>query len=248
MKRFILVAIATASTASAQPQPSAPTVLANVQKFYASAKQMTAKFRQDVTNGTFNQTQATAGNLYVLKPSDLRFDYLIAKQGGSALDKSFVLGGSTMWMVDHKNKKIVQSSVQGTVLPAAISFLTGGSGLASEFNLALDTSGKYGAAGMIVLALTPKKPSAQYKELFFVIDPKDWHINESIVIAANGDTNDFHFYAPDLQTPIGPQVFTVNPKALPNYSVVQPNATPPAQTAPTPTKPAPTPAKPGAKP
>jgi outer membrane lipoprotein-sorting protein len=238
MKRFILLAIAMASTASAQPRPNAQTVLANVQKYYATPKQMTAQFRQEVTNATFGQTLKSDGTLYVEKPSNLRFEYSLKTSSGVKPDKTFVVNASTMWMVDHKNKKIIQSPVQGTVLPAAMSFLTGGASLTSEFNVAVDTSGKYGTAGMIVLALTPKKPSAQYKQVFFVVDPQNGHINESIVIAASGDTNDFHFYAPDLQTPLGAQLFTVNPKALPNYIVVQPNATSPAQTAPTPTKPA----------
>jgi len=229
MQRFILLAIALASTASAQPQPNAQTVLANVQKYYATPKQMTAQFRQDITNATFGQMQTSGGMLYVAKPSNLRWDYTQKTSAGVKPDKSFVLGGSTMWMVDFKNKKIVQGTVQGTVLPAAISFLTGGGNLASEFNLAVDTSGKYGTAKMTVLALTPKQPSAQYKQLFFVVDPSDWHINESIVIDAQGNTNDFHFYSPDLQSPIAAQVFRVDPKSLPTYQLQQIQAKPAAK-------------------
>ncbi len=234
MKRLILLALAMASTASAQPQPNAQTVLANVQKFYAAPKQMTATFRQEVTQATFNMTEKSDGTLYVLKPSSLRWDYKLKTSAGVKPDKTFVLNGSMVWLVDHNNKQIIQGSTQGTAMPAAISFLTGSGNLASDFNVALDKSGKYGAAGMTVLALTPKKPSAQYKQLFFVVDPKDSHINESIVIDANSNTNDFHFYAPDLQTPIGAQLFTVNPASLPTYRVVQPNATAPSQTAPKP--------------
>jgi len=241
MKRFILLAVAMASTASAQPQPNAQTVLANVQNYYATPKQMTAQFRQEVTNGTFGQTQKSDGTLYVEKPSNVRFDYSLKTSAGVKPDKTFVLNASTMWLVDHKNKKIIQTPVQGTVLPAAMSFLTGGGNLASQFKVAVNTSGKYGAAGMTVLELTPKQPSAQYKQVFFVVDPSNWHISESIVIDANGNTNDFHFYSPDLQKPLDAKMFTVNPASMPLYQVVQPNAAPPA-------KPAPTPAKPGAKP
>jgi outer membrane lipoprotein-sorting protein len=163
---------------------------------------------------------------------------MLKTSAGVKPDKTFVLNASTMWLVDHKNKKIIQSAVQGTVLPAAISFLTGGGNLASEFNVAVNTSGKYGKPGMTILELTPKRPSAQYKQLFFVVDPTDSHISESIVIDANGNTNDFHFYSPDLQAPIRAGWFQVNPANLPNYLVVKP-------TAPTAT---PTTAKPAAKP
>jgi outer membrane lipoprotein carrier protein len=216
----VLVMMLAAPVASAQA-PSAATVLANVQHFYAKANQLTASFRQTVTHAAFDDAQTSDGRLWVRKPSDFRFDYLQKHGGTVTVTKTFVFDGSTLWLVNHANKQIFQNQTQSGVLPAAVSFLTGGAALTSQFAVAIDTSGTFGAKGTVVLALTPKQPSAQYKQVFFAIDPRDWHVKESIVVASNGDTNDFAFYAPDLVTPVKPTLFQVNPAALPTYKLTK---------------------------
>ncbi len=205
----------------AQPAPpSAGAVLANVQQFYANAHHLTAQFRQVVTNTTFNTSKASDGRLWVAKPVQFRWDYVAKKQRAVNVIKTFAFDGTTLWLVDHKNKQIFQNQVQNNVLPAAVSFLTGSSSLATQFDVALSTSAAFGGQGAIVLELTPKQPSAQYKQLFFVVDPSDWHISESVVIDSNGDTNDFKFYAPDLQSAVKAQWFRVTPSSLPGYKVI----------------------------
>jgi outer membrane lipoprotein carrier protein len=218
----VLVVMLAAPVASAQ-SPSAATVLANVQHYYASADQLTASFRQTVTYATFDRTKVSDGRLWVLKPSDFRWDYLEKRNGSVSVTKTFVFDGTTLSIVNHPNKQIMQSQASSGVLPAAVSFLTGGAALTSQFAVALNTSGTYGTKGTVVLELTPRQPSAQYTQLFFVIDPGDWHVKESIVIDSSGDTNDFSFYAPDLTTPVKASLFQVNPAALPTYKVLQVN-------------------------
>jgi outer membrane lipoprotein-sorting protein len=235
--RSILLLLALASSAAAQPQPNAQVVLANAQKHYASVSKMSAQFRQVVTNPTFGTTQKSDGMLWAVKPSDIRADYFSKGPSGVHQDKTFVFNGSTLWVVDHKNRQIVQQGVQGNAMPAAVSFLTGSGNLGAQFNVALSTSSAYAAKGMIVLELTPKQPSAQYKQLFFVVDPSDWHINESVVIDANGVANEFHFYAPNLQPTVAAGWFQVNPASLPTYRLVQAPTAP--ASAPAPAKPTP---------
>lgn len=207
--------------AGAQPaQPSAATVLANVQQFYATASHMTAQFRQVVTYATFNTTKASDGKLWVAKPTQFRWDYLKKKQNVVTVAKTFAFDGTTLWLLDHENKQILQNQAQSSVLPAAVSFLTGAGSLATQFNVALNTSGTYGSKSTMVLELTPKQPSAQYKQVFFVVEPSNWHISESIVIDSNGDTNDFKFFNSDLTSTVKPQWFQVNPSSLPAYKLV----------------------------
>lgn len=92
-----------------------------------------------------------------------RFDYLKKQPKAVATSKTFAFDGTTLWLVDHENMQILQNQVQGSVLPAAISFLTGAQNLTTEFNVALNTSGNHGGKSATVLELTPKQPSAQYK-------------------------------------------------------------------------------------
>ncbi len=213
MMKAIAVVAVLATSAGAQT-PNATTVLGNVQQFYTGTKQLSAKFRQHVTNNAFGKTSTSDGELWVQKPGSVRFDY-VAKT--HKVDKSFVFDGTTAWMVDHKNLQIAKQQASTTAMPAAMSFLTGGKQLAQQFNVALSTSGMYGKT---VLELTPEQPSAQYKQLFFVVDPKDWHVTKSIVIDSKGDTNEFDLFAPDVKTVPAPSLFKVDPKALPSYKLV----------------------------
>lgn len=235
---FIVFAVASASAASAQSLPSgrgsgrastpapltASAVLANVQQYYANANQLTAQFRQVVTNATFNSTQTSDGTLWVAKPAQFRWDYLQKKNKRVNVTKTFIFDGQTFWLIDHGNKQIVRSQVQNSTLPAAVSFLSGGANLSSQFNVALNTTGTYAATSSVVLELTPKQVSAQYSKLFFVVDPSDWRVKESIVIDTNGDTNTFRFYQPNLTAPIKAHVFQVSPARLPNYNLIVPGA------------------------
>lgn len=210
-----LVLLVVAGDARAQ---SAQDVLANVQKFYAGTPQLSATFEQSVSNATFNNTQTSEGRLWVAKPSQFRFDYNSKRT--KKVEKNFIFDGTTLWFVDHPNLKIYKQSTAGSSLPAAVSFLTGGSSLANNFTIALNTSGTYGGKGATVLELTPKTASAQYKQLFFVVDPADWHISQSIVITPNDDVQTFTFKAPDYKKPIKPATFQFTPKALPTYQLV----------------------------
>lgn len=220
-RALAVVTLVVAIGARAGAAPSAETVLSNVQHFYAGANQLTADFRQTVHNATFDASKDSQGRLWVKKPSDFRLDYLAKRDGRVAVIKSFVFDGTTLWVVDHPNRQILQEQVQSSILPAALSFLTGGSARSSQFEIALAPAGRYGSRGDVVLELTPKQPSAQYTQLFFVVDPADWRVKESIVIDSGGDTNDFSFYAPDLKSPVKASLFHVAPASLPTYRLVR---------------------------
>ena len=219
---WIACALATAvGAADAQPTtPSASAVLASVQRYYASTNQLTAKFRQVVTNTTFGSSHFSDGTLWVVKPDRFRFDYVRKQDHKTSVDKTFAFDGTTLWYVDNANKQIYQQPTGGNPLPAAVSFVTNAPALSTQFNVSIDTSGKYGAKNTTVLKLTPKHPSAQYKQISFVVDPSDWHINESIVVDSNGDTNDLKLYERDPQAAIASSLFQVNPTALPTYKLI----------------------------
>src|SRR5687768_6147562 len=168
---------------------SANDVVDNVQKFYANIKQVTASFRQTVTYETFGNTKSSDGTVWIMKPGKMRFDYLEKKQGKVTVKKSFISNGTTLYVVEHDNKQIVEKSLQNDLMPVAVSFLYGKGDLKSEFNAELDKSGKFGAKGEVVLKLTPKKPSAQYKNLFLVVSPDNYRVTQSIIVDSSNNLN-----------------------------------------------------------
>ena len=187
---------ATAATASAND------VVDSVQKFYATIKHVTAQFRQSVTNDTFGSTKTSDGTVWIMKPGKMRWDYLEKKKTKVEVKKSFISNGTNLYVVEHDNMQVVKKNLQQDLMPVAVSFLYGKGDLKTEFTAALDTTSKFGAKGEYVLKLTPKKASAQYKNLFLVVNPADWRVTQSTIIDSSNNTNHFRFFAPDFKKPI----------------------------------------------
>jgi outer membrane lipoprotein-sorting protein len=200
--------------------PTAGELLASVQKFYAGVKQVTAKFRQEVTNAAFNDTKTSDGMVWIAKPGKMRWDYYGKKQHGKvSVKKSFISNGSYLYVVEHDNKQVFKKNLQNDLMPVAISFLYGKGDLAAEFDPAIDSSGTYGAKTDIVLKLTPKKQSAQYKLLYLVIDPTGYRVKESIIIDSSSNVNHFRFYEPDFEKALTDDRFQFNEKSVKNYRI-----------------------------
>ena len=142
--------------------------------------------------------------------------WALRTSGCTAGAAAALVGGARLWM-----------------MPVAVSFLYGKGDLKTEFNAELDTSGKYGGKDDIVLKLTPKKPSAQYKSLFLVVDPNDknapYHVSQSVIVDASNNVNHFRFFAPDFEEPIKDAWFEFDPRSVPNYRIVDADQPPPAQ-------------------
>jgi outer membrane lipoprotein carrier protein len=229
-----LVAAPTATAApaaAAAPAPGAPAVpssaagvIERVQQFYGGIKQVTALFRQSVTNETFGSTKTSDGTVWLMKPGKMRWDYVEKKKTGIEVKKSFISNGTYLYVIEHDNKQVVKKNLERDLMPVAVSFLYGKGDLKAEFNPEVDTSGKYGEKGDIVLRLTPKQPSAQYKNLFLVVSPKDFHVSQSVIVDSSNNVNHFRFYAPDFAQPIKDSYFEFNPLSVPNYRVIDADA------------------------
>src|SRR4051812_11667702 len=76
----LVAAPAAGSAATAAAAPKADDVVDNVQKFYAGIKQVTAQFRQSVTNNTFGSTKTSDGTVWLNKPGKMRWDYVEKKK------------------------------------------------------------------------------------------------------------------------------------------------------------------------
>src|SRR4051812_34593953 len=87
--------VAAPAAPAAPVAPAAPSTAAEVvdrvQQFYAGIKQVTASFRQAVTNDTFGSTKTSDGTVWIMKPGKMRWDYLEKKKAGVVeVKKSFI--------------------------------------------------------------------------------------------------------------------------------------------------------------
>jgi len=237
VRALALIAVFAPAIAQAQPanRPTAAQVLANVELTYKRPQHLTARFDQTVTYAAIGQTKKTAGRLYASKPAKMRWDYVKAK-APKGLDRSFIFDGTTLWVIDTTNLQVLQHTQASNNLPAAIAFFTGAGSLTTQFYVAFPTAPTHLVPGATVLQLTPKQPSAQYSQLYLVIDPSSWRVAKTIMIDSSGNTNMFEFSAVDMKTTIKPTVFQFSPSSLPNYRVIT-APTAPATTNPTPSPP-----------
>ena len=223
---------ASAPLLAAAGVPSTATeVVDRVQQFYAGIKQVTAQFRQTVINNTFCSTKTSDGSVWIMKPGKMRWDYLEKKKDPGnpgkeivEVKKSFISNGSYLYVVEHDNKQVVKKSLQQDLMPVAVSFLYGKGDLRAEFNAEIDKTGKYGDKDDIVLRLTPKQPSAQYKNLYLVVSPKDFHVSQSVIVDSSSNVNHFRFFAPDFEKPIKDTYFEFDEHSVKNYRVIDADA------------------------
>jgi hypothetical protein len=101
-----------------------------------------------------------------------------------------------------------------------VTFLYGKGDLKAEFNAELDRSGKYGAKGDLVLKMTPKKPSAQYKNLYLVVAPDNYRVKQSVIVDSSGNTNRFEFFAPNFAGTVKDTYFEFDERSVKNYRII----------------------------
>ena len=170
------------------PAPaSADDVVTAVQKYYLGAEKLKADFKQTYTNTVFGKESVSQGKVMVKKPGKMRWDYTRPEK------KYFISDGTTLWVYEEAAKQVFKQSLKDQILPVAVTFLYGQGDLKKDFTAALDP-GKYGGKGDLVLKLTPRQASAQYKTLWLVVDPADFHVEESVILEASGNVNHFLFY------------------------------------------------------
>ncbi len=223
----VLAVPAAAAVAPATPPPaakaatvSAAEVVDKVQKFYAGIQQVSAQFRQAVTNDTWGSTKTSDGAVFITKPGKMRWDYLEQRKADVIVKKSFISNGTLLWVVEHDNKQVMKKNLSQDLMPVAVSFLYGKGDLKAEFSPELDTSGKYGEKDNLVLKLTPKQPSAQYKNLYLVVSQSDFHVTQSVIVDSSNNVNHFRFFSPDFVKPIKPSTFEFDERSVKNYRVL----------------------------
>jgi outer membrane lipoprotein carrier protein len=216
----IVMAPGAGSAATAAAAPNANTVVTNVQQFYAKIKQVTAQFRQTVTNNTFGSTKNSDGTVWLAKPGKMRWDYVEKKKGKAQVSKSFISNGKLLYLVEHGNKQVVKKNLANDLMPVAVTFLYGQGNLSAEFNAEIDKSGKYGAKGDIVLKMTPKKPSAQYKNLYLVVAPDNFRVKQSVIIDSSNNMNQFQFFNPDFDKALKDSIFEFSETSVKNYRII----------------------------
>ncbi len=205
---------AAATASAAADRPVLTRVVDSIQKVYENTGNLKARFAQTLTSA-MGKRQAS-GVLRLKKPGKMRWDYEKPEK------KLFVTDGAMLWMYEPEDEQAFRQPLNSSQLPAQVSFLFGKGRLSDEFDITYLDGQAFGQAGDLVLKLVPKKATAQYKHLIFVVDPKTFMVKETVLYDQQGGTNHIVFSAieTNLKTDIDDSRFSFTPP--PNTKIINP--------------------------
>lgn len=157
-----------------------------VEKYYAGIQDLHAKFEQLVDSGTGGHKRAS-GQLWLKRPGRMRWDYVKPEK------KLMVTDGKLLWIYEPEDQQAFRQELNAATLPSSVSVLLGQGKLGDEFTVTTDAVPGLGTAGDAVLKLVPKKPTAQYRYLHFVVDRKTAQVKETLVYETQGGINHLTF-------------------------------------------------------
>jgi outer membrane lipoprotein carrier protein len=180
-------------------------VVAKMQRFYEKIQDLKADFRQEVSSPATGRTKTTYGQVRLKKPGKMRWDYVKPEK------KHFISDGTVLWVYEPEDQQAFRQELKSQNLSAAVTFLAGKGKLADEFTSTLLPAGKLGAKTDYAVTLTPKKPSAQFKNITLVVDPKLFQVKLSVVTTPDGGQSKVWFTGIQLNKKIDDKVFKFTP-------------------------------------
>jgi outer membrane lipoprotein carrier protein len=182
---LIVAALATVAQAQEKKPESAATVVARVQRYYDSTKDLRAKFEQQIDSASRAPSKAS-GEVLLKKPGKMRWDYARPEK------KLIVSDGATLWFYDIEDEQAYKQDLKGNALPAQVSFLLGEGKLDKDFDASLTKLDGI-AADDLALKMVPKVGTTAYRYLVFVVDGKSGQVKQTVIYGQDGSTNRLTF-------------------------------------------------------
>jgi len=195
-----------------QPGPATPDrslsaeqVTAQVQGFYDRTNDFESDFTQVSRNHLNNTNTTRRGHVRFKKPGRMRWDY--SDPQGDVI----VSNGSTLWAYEAAEHQAIQSNLQDSQLPSALSFLTGSGRLTNDFTVRLLDPTAYQYTSGYVLELTPITANPSISRLVFYVEPTNFQVARTVVLDAQGNRNRFDFRSPQVNNNPAQSVFEWSP-------------------------------------
>jgi outer membrane lipoprotein carrier protein len=176
-------------------------LVARVQSRYDRTTHLHAHFQQETRVQGFDQLQTGAGEVWMLKPGMMRWDYTKPER------QSIVANGDTLWIYMPEDRQAIRDQVNrslGMHTPAL--FLAGEARLSTLFTVEASTQGS-SEAGLLQLKLTPKEGALPYTQVQLGIDPVSYLVRQVRLIDAVGNMTTMWFSEIDTEGAIAPSLF-----------------------------------------
>jgi len=175
-----------------------------MQKFYEETVRFEAEFEQTYSYTTFSRQTVSSGRVRFLKSgASMRWDY------AKPTEKSFVVAAERFFVYDKEAKQILVAQMESDRVSASLSFLWGQGKLDKEFFIRPST--RDDLKDGIALELTPKIKDPRFEKVYFLINPKDYSVKETLVIDPDGSENHVRFKNVRTNGDFGREAFLLEP-------------------------------------
>jgi outer membrane lipoprotein carrier protein len=177
-------------------------VVERVQSRYERTTRLQARFRQETRVPGFDQVQTGEGQVWILKPGMMRWDYIKPER------QTIIANGETLWIYLPEDRQAIRDHLNhslGTRTPAL--FLAGQARLTDLFRvMGMATQGP-GEDGLLQLELTPKGEALPYTRVYLGIDPRSYLVTLVRVIDAAGNMTAMWFSDIDTEAAVASSLF-----------------------------------------
>jgi outer membrane lipoprotein carrier protein len=177
-------------------------LVARVQNRYDRTTHLRARFRQQTRLQGFDQVQTGEGQVWILKPGMMRWDYTQPER------QTIIANGETLWIYLPEDRQAIREQVDqslGTRTPAL--FLAGQARLSELFTATAVSTGGPGEGGLLQLELTPKGGALPYSQVQLGIDPSAYLVQSVRLVDALGNITSMWFSDIDTEGPVDPSLF-----------------------------------------
>ena len=177
-------------------------LVARIQARYDRTTHLRARFRQETRLQGFDQVQSGEGQVWILKPGMMRWDYTKPER------QTIIANGDTLWIYLPEDRQAIRDQVNqslGTRTPAL--FLAGQARLTELFAVTGMPIQGPGEGGLLRLELTPKAGALPYTQVQLGVDPSSYLVKLVRLADALGNITTMWFADIDTEGPVDPSLF-----------------------------------------
>jgi outer membrane lipoprotein carrier protein len=177
-------------------------LVVRLQNRYDRTTRLHARFRQETRLHGFDQVQTGEGQVWILKPGMMRWDYTKPER------QTIIANGETLWIYLPEDRQVIRDQVDhslGTRTPAL--FLAGQARLTELFTVVGTPTQGASEGGGLRLELTPKAGAIPYTQVQLGIDPTSYLVTLVRLVDPLGNITTMWFSDIDTEGPVDPSLF-----------------------------------------
>jgi outer membrane lipoprotein carrier protein len=190
-------------------------LVARVQAQYERTTHLHAQFRQEIRVRGFDQAQTGAGQVWILKPGMMRWEYTKPER------QTIIANGDLLWVYLPAERQVIRDRVHdsmGSRTPAL--FLAGQARLTELFAVTGPSSQAPGEEGLLRLELTPKEGALPYAQVQLGVDPRSYQVVRVELVDPLGNVTTMWFSNIDTGGAVDPALFQF--QVPPGVDVISP--------------------------